>query len=74
MDNREEASCVTVAGDRARPRGGVCVSRDEVSSEKESLPHRWPPAFAGELTRPATLLRNVGPRGSCRWVWRSSAK
>ena len=27
MDNRKEASCVTVAGDRMRPRGRVWVSR-----------------------------------------------
>ena len=41
IDNREEASCVTVAGDRVRPNGlsagGPGGSRDEVSSEGDEF-------------------------------------
>ncbi len=40
-DNRKEASCVTEAGDRARPNGRVCLEGcawdPVVSSEKESF-------------------------------------
>ena len=37
IDNRKEASCVTVAGDRVRPRGRAWDPA--VSSEEESLSH-----------------------------------